>query len=252
MMSTGSGLSVSVALATHNGERFLAEQLSSLAAQTRPPAELVVYDDCSTDGTVALIERFARTAPFEVRLLEGQRQLGHAEAFLRAAAACRGDLVAFCDQDDVWLAHKLARCVSEFEREPQLTLVVHSAALIDSVGQRLPGAFPAFRRRRVLSPARAPVVPTTPGFAAVITRDCIEAWDAVADPPVTRFGPACWSHDTWTAFVACALGKIALLPDLLVLYRQHESNVYGAPSATLLDRGLRAARRADAVEEFRG
>ena len=57
-------LRISVALCTFNGERFLGEQLASIAAQTRLPAELVVTDDASSDGTVALLEGFAQTAPF--------------------------------------------------------------------------------------------------------------------------------------------------------------------------------------------
>ena len=58
----------SVAMCTYNGARFLREQLDSIAAQTRPPDELVVCDDRSTDGTTAVVEAFAASAPFPVRL----------------------------------------------------------------------------------------------------------------------------------------------------------------------------------------
>lgn len=61
---------VSVALATYNGERFLREQLDSLAEQTLLPAELVVSDDGSTDRTVAIVREFAGRAPFPVKLLK--------------------------------------------------------------------------------------------------------------------------------------------------------------------------------------
>jgi len=91
-----------------------------------------------------------------------------------------------------------------------------------------------------------------PGFAVVISRRCVEVWDVTADPPIGRFGHAWWAHDTWTGFVATALGKLALLPDRLVLYRQHGANVCGAREFSLAERALSSARRVDPAGEFLG
>ena len=63
--------SVSVAMATYNGERYLPEMLESLAAQTRLPDELVVRDDGSTDGTLGVVHDFARRVPFRVEVIAG-------------------------------------------------------------------------------------------------------------------------------------------------------------------------------------
>ena len=76
-------LSVSVAMATYNGAGFIGAQLASIAAQTRTPDELVVCDDGSDDGTVEIIERFAREAPFEVRLICNEQRLGYGENFMK-------------------------------------------------------------------------------------------------------------------------------------------------------------------------
>ncbi len=75
---------VSVAMATYNGERFLAAQLKSIVAQTRAPLELVICDDGSTDGTVEIAEQFAQRASFTVRIERNADQLGYAENFLKA------------------------------------------------------------------------------------------------------------------------------------------------------------------------
>ena len=64
----GSPRRISVALCTYNGGRYLEAQLESISAQTRQPAELVACDDGSTDDTLAILERFARRAPFSVSL----------------------------------------------------------------------------------------------------------------------------------------------------------------------------------------
>src|SRR5215217_714545 len=99
----------SVAMCTYNGARFVAEQLASIAAQTRPPDELVVCDDRSTDATIAYVREFARTAPFPVRIFENEKNVGSTKNFERALELCEGDFIAFGDQDDVWLPEKLRK-----------------------------------------------------------------------------------------------------------------------------------------------
>src|SRR5688572_21775594 len=101
-------LDVSIALASYNGAKYIGQQLQSLADQTKPPLEVVVSDDGSTDGTPQVVERFAARAPFPVILLEQKARLGFADNFLAAAQACSGKAIAFCDHDDVWLPEKLA------------------------------------------------------------------------------------------------------------------------------------------------
>ena len=101
---------ISIAMATYNGSKYLREQLDSLAAQTLPPCELVVTDDGSTDDTLGILDRFRRRAPFPVHLHRNEQRLGYRDNFLKAAQLCSGELIAFCDQDDVWMPDKLLSC----------------------------------------------------------------------------------------------------------------------------------------------
>lgn len=105
---------VAIALATWNGERFLSEQLESYLKQTRLPDELVVSDDCSKDGTLDVLNEFARTAPFEVRILKNSERAGFAANFGRAIGACRADIILLSDQDDIWLPSHVERLVNPF------------------------------------------------------------------------------------------------------------------------------------------
>lgn len=116
---------ISIAMATYNGERFIREQLDSIAQQTLLPVELVVTDDGSNDSTLAIIDDFAKTAPFEVKIVRNEKQLGFADNFLKAASFCVGDFIAFCDQDDVWMVNKLERCMQAFH-DNAVVLSVHS------------------------------------------------------------------------------------------------------------------------------
>src|ERR1700730_9787095 len=104
-------MSVSIAMATYNGEQHIKRQLESLAVQTHPPRELVVTDDASDDHTVLVLTSFGKHAPFPVRVYRNSTRLGYRRNFMLAASLCNSELIAFCDQDDVWYPEKLATCV---------------------------------------------------------------------------------------------------------------------------------------------
>ena len=122
---------ISVAMATFNGAVYLPEQVESLARQELLPDELVVCDDLSTDGTVELLEQFARTAPFPVRIHRNARNLGVLRNFEKALSLCQGDIVFLSDQDDVWLADKISEVVRLFEAKPGALAVVNDKLIAD-------------------------------------------------------------------------------------------------------------------------
>ncbi|MDX2163398.1 MAG: glycosyltransferase family A protein [bacterium] len=93
---------ISVVIPVHNGERYLAQALESVFAQTYPAAECWVIDDGSTDGTVEIAERFSA-----VRVVS-QGNAGAAHARNQGISRVTGDLIAFLDADDLWLPDKLA------------------------------------------------------------------------------------------------------------------------------------------------
>ena len=212
---------VSVAMATLNGARHLPEQLLSLTGQTRLPRELVACDDGSSDQTLQVLGTFAADAPFPVRIVRNPRRLGYAENFLAAAALCSGDLVAFCDQDDYWLATKLEVCEAE-ARRTGAGIVAHSGAVADD-GLRPSGRLvPRARRRRVVPPERSDPWWDWWGYAMVFRRRLLEV--AETDQRVeSQFlpGRAPLDHDDWIAFLGCVLAPIAFVPEALVLHRRH-------------------------------
>jgi glycosyltransferase involved in cell wall biosynthesis len=110
---------VSVVVPTCNRAHYLPEALASVQAQTYRAYELIVVDDGSTDATPALLERVAETGWTCLR----QPNRGIAAARNRGAAVARGDLLAFLDDDDLWLPDKLERQVAVLEREPETAVV---------------------------------------------------------------------------------------------------------------------------------
>jgi len=121
---------VSIALATWNGARFLRDQLASYECQTILPTELVISDDGSTDRTLEILAEFARSATFPVRILSGGERLGFADNFFRAANACTSQFIAFSDQDDVWLPKKLEEASADCRKDDSC-LTLHTSTLTD-------------------------------------------------------------------------------------------------------------------------
>lgn len=96
---------ISLAMPTYNGARFLREQLDSIYSQTMVPDEVIVVDDCSTDGTVNILEEYHQK--FGLKYYINETNLGYNRNFEKAIRLCTGDYIALSDQDDVWFSNKI-------------------------------------------------------------------------------------------------------------------------------------------------
>jgi glycosyltransferase involved in cell wall biosynthesis len=223
---------ISVAIATFNGERFLREQLDSIARQSRLPDELVACDDGSTDATLAILHDFADGSPFPVHVRVNESRLGFADTFLTAAGRCSGDLVTFSDQDDVWHEDKLRRAVDAFA--PGVVLAVHNCVVADADLTPTGQIFPGIKRRTVAEPLTSDKWFHMPGMAMVFSRQLLRVADPRARPRSHFLPNEMVFHDEWIHVLAQVCGRIAFLPDRLAYYRQHGANVTGAPSEGLV------------------
>lgn len=217
---------ISVAMATYNGGKYLRAQLQSLARQSRRPKELVIVDDGSTDQTLKIAKAFARTMPFPVRIYRNGNRLGYRRNFMRAAQICRGDLVAFCDQDDVWAPQKLAEVAAAF-KDDSVLMVYHNARLINDSGKNLGLIFKNKRSRVDFSPLGIEPWRIVPGFSQTVRRYLVR-YSKLHAHSVDMFDSSeHMPHDQWFIFLASALGKVVYLPSALAHYRQHEQNTSG-------------------------
>lgn len=209
---------ISVALCTYNGAKFIMEQLVSIAAQTQLPAEMVICDDGSVDATVAKIKYFASNAPFPVHLHVNPINLGIRGNFSKVVELCGGDLIAFSDQDDVWLPHKLARAEQMIHQsaDPAATLYCSRLQYINES----------------LAPLGLSPVPSKIGFQNAIVENIATGCSVVFGLEVRRrllqAAPSDMvMHDWWAYLVATAFGQVIYDPTPTVLYRQHGGNFAG-------------------------
>jgi len=228
--------SISVALATYNGERYIVEQLRSILAQTTRPSEIVVADDGSSDRTVELVREtfdFMAPAGMELRILESDGERGVTRNFERALRAARGDLIALSDQDDVWHLDRLSKAVESFERDPGLLLQHADARLVDGSGADLGSTL--LEALYVNGEERTHIA-RGKAFESYIRRNIVTGATVVLRRRLLDFAapfPAEWVHDEWLAIIAAAVGKVELLNDSVIDYRQHGANVIGVTAPTL-------------------
>lgn len=205
---------VSVAMATFNGERFLATQLNSILSQLDANDEVVVVDDASTDRTMDVL---ASIRDSRVRVLRNERNEGVFPTFERALGHTSGDIVFLSDQDDVWLPGKVEAVLARFERDRSVLLVLSDAEVIDETGRVTQPSFMALRGG------------FRPGFGATLVRNrylgCTMALRrALLETvlPIPRDVPM---HDMWFGSLAVLQGRVEYIDRPLVQYRRHGGNV---------------------------
>ena len=230
---------LSVALCTFNGERYVAGQVESILRQTRPVDEIVVSDDASVDGTVAVIEetlsrwRLAAGRPAaRLRVIRNAASLGVTANFEQALAACTGDLIALCDQDDLWRDDKIERMAAAFERRPELLLLGSNARMVAADGSALERDL---WNTIAVTDAERSGLHAGRGFEVLMRRNVITGATAMVRRELIERAapfPSSWVHDEWLAIVAAAIGELDVVSEPLIDYRQHGGNQIGATSLT--------------------
>lgn len=118
-------MNVSVVIATYNGEKYILEQLNSLLEQSCPPNEVIISDDCSTDNTVEISQKFIEEHQLQGiwRINVNKENKGYAKNFLDATALAHGEVIFFCDQDDIWESNKIFNMVNVLKENEELNIL---------------------------------------------------------------------------------------------------------------------------------
>jgi Glycosyl transferase family 2 len=221
-------MKLSIAMCTYNGTAYLAQQLASIAEQTRPPDELVVCDDGSCDGTLEILKAFAAEVSFPVRLCINEQNLGSNKNFERAIKLCDGDVIALCDQDDIWHPEKLMRMEAVLAAEPETALVFTNGEVIDEDSRSANltlwegCGFGSHSQERVRAGQ---------GFAVLIERPSVTgatmAFRARFSELLLPIPDTGFVHDEWMALLIAACAKLAMVDEPLIKYRQHAGQQIG-------------------------
>lgn len=228
-------MTLSVALCTYNGEKYIEEQIRSILEQTMPVDEVVVCDDGSTDDTLQYIERIGATTTVPIRVYRNHSNLGPSRNFQKAISLCEGDVVFLSDQDDVWNENKVRTMVEWLNENPSKSVVFSDADLIDDEGNPVTDrslwdciGFSAQAQKAL-----------DDGFGAELF--CYENRATGATMAVRRdyavnscFVEVCNDtilHDGALAMLALGDGSLGYIPEKLIRYRCHSEQSVGIGAA---------------------
>ena len=224
---------VQILMCTWNGAAHLGAQLRSFLDQSHADWSLWVRDDGSTDATLSLLNSFRAAHPDRqiaisagATAAEGGRALGSAGNFLTLLAdPCRSaGTVAFADQDDVWLPHKLSRALAVLGQDPSPAVyasrTIHTdAALLPRGLSTLHSRPLGFRNALVQNVLGGNTIVMNPAATVLLRSSC----------PAALAGTGVPFHDWWIYLVATGAGaRVTNDAEPGLFYRQHGDNLLGA------------------------
>ena len=206
-------VSLSVAMASYNGERYISQQIDSILPQLRAQDELIISDDGSKDKTMEIIKHYAEKDS-RVRVVQGPRQ-GVIKNFEHALLCCKGDILCLCDHDDLWHPDKVDSLMECFCSTGAI-LVMHDARIIDGAGH-------------LIAPSFFATCHTRTGFLKNIWKNsyigCCMSFRRELLQTVLPFPSDIPMHDQFIGLMAERRGHVELITRPLIDYRRHGNNV---------------------------
>jgi len=219
-------------MTTYNGEKYIREQLDSILAQTENDFEVVICDDASIDLTLSILKEYEKKDS-RFRIYENEKNLGYRENFNKAVSLCKGDFIAFSDQDDIWLPNHLktlrenigenlvcaGRAQRFFENDVLLNLLYptnYQAENLSSQIKRLIYQCYAFNMYQ--------------GASQMISRQAAETYFPIEKDE--------YAHDWALATNAIAENKFIYINEIITKWRKHSVQV----TSTHHSRGVRKNR----------
>jgi glycosyltransferase involved in cell wall biosynthesis len=219
-------MKICITLATYNGEKYLAQMLDSLVAQTKPADVIIAVDDGSKDSTCEILERYKDKLPLEITRFEKNR--GHRASFSTALEKARelladDDVIFLADQDDIWLSNKLEVMSQKIGDN---SMIFGDAEIIDGEGKVTDSSWR--KKAEIVEQLSQQALLT--GYTNVT--GCMVAFKAgllKTALPIPQDVPV---HDQWITLCATAENGYRAIADKVIQYRIHANNAIGEGNKT--------------------
>lgn len=204
-------MKVSIALAARNGEKYIYEQLQSINEQLYLPNELIISDDCSTDNTLEIVNKFIKDeAKFPVTVLKNAYQLGVNKNFERAFFECTGDLIFISDQDDKWFSTKILEVMNSFKKNELIKVIINDQIISNEDLSKNFGSKIKNIKKLLLDLDR---------------NFCTGSCTAIKKDWLDFCLPIQGQYDVWINRLSLAYGVRKIIEMPLQIFRRHENNV---------------------------
>ena len=215
--------SVSISLATYNGEEYLRPLLNSILDQSHRPDEIVACDDGSKDETINILSEYRESSSIPFHIYENDSNLGVEKNFEKCLKKSTGDLIAIADQDDLWKPNKLEEQIKAYEYSNR-GLICHDSRPVSAdlskeyqtlwesgnhnvINKGSEETFKELLRRNFVQ-----------GTTLLLTREFV-SWAL----PIPDYG----YYDYFLGLLAAATGELHEIDKDLLLYRQHQDQEVG-------------------------
>lgn len=214
---------ISIAMTTFNGEKYLREQIDSILAQTIQDFELIVCDDCSTDGTWAILEDYAKRDS-RMKIFQNEKNIGFKENFEKAMSLCKGDYIALSDQDDIWMPDHLEVLIDVIGDS---VMACGNCDMVGADGQSLHMTLKQMEALRTVSDN-----PKKRFLSIVFLRNAFQGASMLLSKSfldkVLPIPEGVGFHDTWISALACVNGGFNYTDRIVNKYRKHGGNITAA------------------------
>lgn len=229
------GFRFEILMATYNGATYLREQLDSILNQSYTHWHLTVSDDVSTDETVRILDEYTRLYPEKISRVDLGRRFGSSKAhFMHLCENCDADVIALCDQDDVWFPDKLEKLTALLQENMracgnETPLLVFSDQIpVDAELNPLSDSLVRMQASYVADI----------DWHALIFQNVVTGGACMFNKSLNKlaFSGSCPEkiimHDWWLGLTAARFGRIAYLNEPTSYYRQHDQNSVGAKNVS--------------------
>lgn len=208
---------VSVLMSVYNGEKYILEQLSSIKTQSNQPNEVIIIDDCSTDGTVRLIEDYINVNGLSEtwRLIKNKRNHGWKCNFISGLKYISGDIIFFSDQDDIWFKNKIEIYKSIFKQNQQTNVIASQETKWDGLKSVTD---------LIIESKEYNIVPFNKENFFIQSSGCTMAVRMNYVNSVIQFYKNDWAHDDFFWKMSLLDESLALINSSSILHRIHGSN----------------------------
>jgi len=243
-------MKICITLATYNGEKYLAQMLDSLVAQTKPADVIIAVDDGSKDSTCEILESYKGKLPLEITRFEKNR--GHRAAFstaLEKAATLLDDddLIFLADQDDIWAPNKLEVMSQKIGEN---SMIFGDAEIINGEGDIIEKSW----RKKAGIVENLSQQALLTGYTNVT--GCMVAFKAALLHTVLPIPQDVPVHDQWITLCATAENGYRAIADKVIQYRIHGNNAIGEGNKTWSEKlqtnlqWAKAVRSSDVFEKL--
>ncbi|MGI1658555.1 MAG: glycosyltransferase family 2 protein [Desulfitobacterium sp.] len=216
-------------MGTYNGEKYIAEQIESILCQTEDNWKLIIQDDCSTDTTASILQKYVANYPHKITFAQREFLSGSAKNnFASMLKFAKSEYIMTCDQDDIWLPNKIELTLNRMHEMEcyygkDKPLLVHTDLKV--VDEKLEVVAESMFNFQSLDSKRDK-------FNNLLVQNIVTGCTMMFNRPLLNLvndvpGESIM-HDWWFALVAAAFGKIGFVHEPTILYRQHSFNKVGA------------------------